>query len=110
MLKILIADRDSATVSRVEDPLTRAGHLLAVADGWDETIAQLGGEGVGEHFGDGFDLLICDVETSGLGTRDLLRALRRAAPRAEVLLITARPSVREAILAVREKAIDYLPK
>ena len=112
MLKILIADRDSATVSRIEDPLTRAGHLLAVATSWDEAIEQLSGEGVaeGDAGADGFDLLIVDVESSGHGTRELLRALRRAAPRAEVLLITARPSVREAILAVRESAIDYLPK
>jgi DNA-binding NtrC family response regulator len=110
MLKILIADRDAAIVAPLEDALARAGHLVAVASDWSQTLDRARGDGDDEHFGDGYDLLICDVETSGLSTRDMLRALRRAAPRAEVLLVTARPSVREAILAVRERAIDYLPK
>jgi DNA-binding NtrC family response regulator len=102
MLAILIADADSAVLDSLYDLLTGAGHTVTLARERDEAFGQLRDEV--------FDLLIFDVPTSGMDGLTLLRTLRRAAPDAEVILVTRFATVPDAIAAIRARALDYLPK
>jgi DNA-binding NtrC family response regulator len=57
-----------------------------------------------------FDLVVCDVEMSGLRGIDLLREVRKTRPDQMVLLMTAFGSIDLAVQAVRSGAVDFLAK
>jgi DNA-binding NtrC family response regulator len=102
MLAILIVDADSAVLDSLYDLLTGAGHSVTMARERDEAFSQLRDEV--------FDLVIYDVPTSAMDGLTLLRTLRRAAPDAEIILMTRFATVPDAIAAIRARALDYLPK
>ncbi len=58
----------------------------------------------------GFDLVLCDLRLPGLNGLDVLKAVRKHCPWAEVILITAYSSVDSAIEAIRAGAFHYVIK
>ncbi|MFZ0133938.1 MAG: sigma-54 dependent transcriptional regulator [Desulfobacterales bacterium] len=58
----------------------------------------------------GFDLVLCDLRLPGLNGLDVLKAVRKRCPWAEVILITAYSSVDSAIEAIRAGAFHYVIK
>jgi DNA-binding NtrC family response regulator len=107
MLNVLVADKDAATLATLEDALGRSGHRTTHVATWQRasTLLRRNGQAPGR-----FDLLICDVETAGLTGSEVVRRCKAVSPLTEIILTTARPSVREAIAAIRLKAADYLAK
>jgi DNA-binding NtrC family response regulator len=102
MLAILIADSEAAVLDSLYDLLTGAGHSVTTARERDEAFSLIRDEL--------FDLVIFDVPTAGMDGLTLLRTLRRAAPDAEIILVTRFATVPDAIAAIRARALDYLPK
>jgi DNA-binding NtrC family response regulator len=102
MLAILIADSEAAVLDSLYDLLTAAGHSVTAARERDEAFSLIRDEV--------FDLVIFDVPTAGMDGLTLLRTLRRAAPDAEIILLTRFATVPDAIAAIRARALDYLPK
>jgi DNA-binding NtrC family response regulator len=54
--------------------------------------------------------VITDVRLPGAGGLDVFRAVRRAAPKTEVILMTSYGEVKDAVGALKEGAHDYLTK
>jgi signal transduction histidine kinase len=57
-----------------------------------------------------FDVVVSDIHLPGLSGVELLRSVRAAAPRTQVILITGAASLATATEAVRAGAFDYLCK
>ena len=60
--------------------------------------------------GGGFDLLVADVGLPDGNGMTLLPALRRHCPSASAIVITGTPTVDGAVAALRDGAVDFLPK
>ena len=56
------------------------------------------------------DMVVMDVRMPGMDGLDALRAIRDLQPTLPVLLITAYADVRDAVRAMKDGAVDYLPK
>ena len=56
------------------------------------------------------DVTVSDVRMPGMGGHELLAEIRRRDPEAELVLITAHSSVKEAVDAIHAGAADYLEK
>ncbi len=102
MTRILIADADSSFRQKLCELLNKDGCEV---------------EGVGEgravlealEKGD-LDLILREVDLSGVTPLDLLQNIRDLSPRTLVILIAARPSLETAVDAIRQGALDYLLK
>src|SRR5580692_1732120 len=57
-----------------------------------------------------FDLVITDIRMPDGTGMEVMRAVRRAAPGAAIILLTAYGSVPDAVTAMRDGALDYLTK
>jgi DNA-binding NtrC family response regulator len=113
MLYVLVADRDAATLAALKRALDLSGHQSTYVSTWQRASALLRRgrpDGIDDSEGNRFDVLICDVETAALTSNEIVRRSKAASPRTEIILTTGRPSVREAIAAIRAQAADYLPK
>ncbi|MBM4246343.1 MAG: sigma-54-dependent Fis family transcriptional regulator [Deltaproteobacteria bacterium] len=56
------------------------------------------------------DVTVSDVRMPGMSGHELLQEVRRRDPEADLILITAHSSVKEAVAAIRSGAADYLEK
>jgi len=56
------------------------------------------------------DVVVSDIVLPGVSGVDLLKAIRRAAPAVQVIMMTGEPTVETAAEAVRAGAADYLTK
>ncbi len=56
------------------------------------------------------DLVVSDVRMPGISGLELLRQARESRPELPFLLVTAHPSVRDAVQALKIGAVDYLEK
>jgi two-component system NtrC family response regulator len=99
---ILVAEDDPTQRELLAGFLGGSGYLvLEAADGV---------EAVEQARRGGIDLALMDQRMPGLDGIDALRALRGVDPDIDVVLITAYGSVREAVLALKAGAVDYLAK
>ncbi len=57
-----------------------------------------------------FDMMISDVRMPGLSGLETLRRVRQNFPSLPVLLVTAHADIREAVVAMRDGALNYLAK
>jgi len=58
----------------------------------------------------GFDVLICDIKMPQVDGMDLLRLSKKHNPTVPVIMITAYGSVKQAVEALRDGALDYVVK
>jgi DNA-binding NtrC family response regulator len=100
--RILIVDDDPGQRSLLESFLkSQAFETVAVESG-DRALVALRAEP--------FDLMISDVRMPGISGLETLRRARQEHAMLPVLLVTAYADIREAVGAMRDGAVNYLPK
>jgi DNA-binding NtrC family response regulator len=102
MPRILIVDDDPGQRSLLDSFIKSQGFETVVVDSGDRALAALRAEP--------FDLMISDVRMPGLSGLETLRQARQENATLPVLLVTAYADIREAVGAMRDGAVNYLPK
>jgi two-component system, NtrC family, response regulator AtoC len=83
---------------------------LFKARGMTVRTASTAEEGLGEARGGGFDLILMDINLGPRSGLDVVRQLREAQVKSEVVMMTAYASVDTAVSALRLGATDYIIK
>ena len=99
---ILIVDDDPGQRSLLDSFLRSQGFDTRLAESGERGLAVLAREPVA--------MMISDVRMPGLSGLETLRQARQAHPLLPVLLVTAYTDIREAVLAMRDGALNYLAK
>ncbi len=99
---ILVVDDEESVRFFVSRALARRGFRVDTAGGGLEALNR-----IREDF---YDLVLTDIRMAELDGMALLRRIRDESPRSRVILMTAFGSVRNAVLAMREGAFDYITK
>jgi two-component system, OmpR family, KDP operon response regulator KdpE len=100
--KILLVD---------DDPKLRlALHRTLQMLGFDITEASNGEQALRESHNQRFDAVLLDMNMPGMGGIETCRALRRSAPRLQILMLTVRDSEADKVQALDAGADDYVTK
>lgn len=99
---ILVVDDDPAVRTSLAGALTDGDTKVCVADSGEQALAMLGEAAP--------DLVLSDIRMAGLDGITLLQTLKRRAPGTDVILMTAYDDMPTVVAAMREGAIDFLPK
>jgi DNA-binding NtrC family response regulator len=100
--RILIVDDDPGQRSLLNSFLRSQGFETTLADSGERALETLrGGK---------FGMMISDVRMSGLTGLETLRLVRKEFATLPVLLVTAYADIREAVVAMRDGAVNYLAK
>jgi len=100
--KVLVVDDDEAVRLSYQRSLQAAHcNVEAVLNGEDALQAL-------EH--KGFDVVLLDLRMPGMDGMSVLKAIKQAWPKSEVVVITGYPTIESAKEAVRLGAYDYLAK
>jgi DNA-binding NtrC family response regulator len=100
--RILIVDDDPGQRSLLDSFLRGQGFEAVLADSGERALELLP---AGK-----FDMMISDVRMPGLSGLDTLRRVREKFSDLPVLLVTAYADIREAVVAMRDGALNYLAK
>lgn len=100
-MKILIIDDEPGIRHVCERALREAGHDASACPSADEATARLQ---------EGWDLVLTDLTMPGAADGNELLRRARAAGDADVIMMTAYPSLESTIAAVKDGACDYLLK
>jgi DNA-binding NtrC family response regulator len=100
--RILIVDDDPGQRSLLDSFLKGQGFETVVVASGDRALAALRA--------DSFDMMISDVRMPGISGLETLRQARHENKVLPVLLVTAYADIREAVNAMRDGAVNYLPK
>lgn len=100
--RILVVDDDRELRETICEILVDAGFIVAAAGSGEEALDILQGQS--------YDVVLLDMIMPGLGGQEILPLLKRQAPRARVIMITAFATVENAVAAMRRGADDYLTK
>jgi two-component system, OmpR family, copper resistance phosphate regulon response regulator CusR len=100
--RILIAEEEPRISSFMERGLRESGYATLVAASGPEAL-RLATSGA-------FDLLILDLGLPAMDGIEVISALRRRDVRLPVVVVTARPGVREALAGLDGGAVAYLAK
>ncbi len=103
--RILIVDDNAALVANLRDILEGARELPA-----EVATAHDGRSGIEHASARGFDVAVVDVKLPDMSGVDLVRRLREANPRGEVVLVTGFATVDSAIAALEAGAFAFLLK
>ncbi len=99
---ILVVDDEHASREVLADAIGSWGYNLCLARSGEEAVSILRERS--------FPLVITDVVMPGLDGIGLLRVLRRVSPETVVILVTAYGTINDAIVAIKEGAVDFLTK
>ena len=100
--RILIVDDDPGQRSLLDSFLKGQGFETVVVTSGDRALTALRAEP--------FDMMISDVRMPGISGLETLRQARQEHKVLPVLLVTAYADIREAVNAMRDGAVNYLPK
>ncbi|RLA87529.1 MAG: sigma-54-dependent Fis family transcriptional regulator [Deltaproteobacteria bacterium] len=100
--QVLVVDDEREMRVAMEEVLKRCGLRV--------TTAQDGAGAVEKFCQDLYDLVIADVKMPRMSGLELLKEIRRIAPKIPVILVTAYGSVDGAVKAMKEGAFDYIQK
>jgi DNA-binding NtrC family response regulator len=100
--RILIVDDDPGQRSLLNSFLQSQGFETVVADSGTRALETLRSS----HF----DMMISDVRMPGLSGLETLRRARQEHATLPVLLVTAYADIRDAVIAMRDGAVNYLAK
>jgi DNA-binding NtrC family response regulator len=100
--RILIVDDDPGQRSLLDSFLRGQNFEIVLADSGERALELLP---AGK-----FDMMISDVRMPGLTGLETLRRVRKIFPSLPVLLVTAYADIREAVVAMRDGALNYLAK
>jgi len=102
MKPILIVEDEAIMRESLRDWLTDIGYQVETAEEGEEAL-----KAVAEQ---DFDIAILDLRLPGKDGLEVLREARAKRPQLKGIIITAYPSVQTAVEAIKEGAVDYLPK
>jgi len=100
--RILIVDDDPGQRSLLESFLRGQGFETVLAESGERALERLP---AGK-----FSMMISDVRMPGLSGLETLRRVRQDFPTLPVLLVTAYADIRDAVVAMRDGALNYLAK
>lgn len=100
--RVLIVEDDAALREAIVDTLELADYCCIEAESGEDALVQLKSAPI--------DLIISDVQMPGIDGLQLLRSLRNQNYDTPVIMMTAFAKVDDAVIAMREGAIDYLSK
>jgi len=102
MKPILVVDDEAVMRESLQDWLTDGGYQVETAEEGEEALKAI----VEQDFG----VVILDLRLPGKDGIEILREAREKRPQLKGVIITAYPSIPTAVEAVKEGAVDYLPK
>ncbi|HSY17072.1 MAG TPA: sigma-54 dependent transcriptional regulator [Candidatus Acidoferrales bacterium] len=100
--RILVVDDDAGQRSLLDSFLRGQGFDIVLADSGERALELLPAGN--------FSMMISDVRMPGLSGLETLRRVRHIFPTLPVLLVTAYADIREAVIAMRDGALNYLAK
>jgi DNA-binding NtrC family response regulator len=100
--RILVVDDDPGQRSLLESFLRGQNFEVVVAESGQQALALLPAGN--------FSMMISDVRMPGLSGLETLRRVRPQFPALPVLLVTAYADIRDAVVAMRDGALNYLAK
>ncbi|MDN3610671.1 sigma-54-dependent transcriptional regulator [Vibrio ostreicida] len=100
--KVLIVEDDEGLREALVDTLALAGYEWLEADSAEDALVKLKTESV--------DIIVSDIQMSGMGGLALLRSVKQHWPNLPVLLMTAYANIEDAVSAMKDGAIDYMAK
>jgi len=101
-MAILVVDDEASMRESLRDWLTDSGYPVEIAPDGEAALKLISEKDYG--------LLILDLKLPGKNGIEVLKEARQRRPHLRGIIITAFPSVDTAVEAMREGAIDYLPK
>lgn len=99
---ILIVEDETIMRESLRDWLTDGGYQVETAEDGEEGL-----KAIAEH---DFGVVLLDLKLPGKDGIEVLRETKKQRPEIKVIIITAYPSVQTAVQAMKEGAVDYLPK
>jgi len=102
MKPILIVEDEAIMRESLRDWLTDGGYQVETAEDGEEALKTIAEQD--------FDIAILDLRLPGKDGIEVLREAKEKSPQLKGIIITAYPSVSTAVEAMREGAVDYLPK
>jgi len=102
MKPILIVEDEASMRESLRDWLTDSGYQVETAEEGEEALKTIAEQD--------FGVVILDLKLPGKDGIEVLREAKERSPHLKGIIITAYPSVQTAVEAVKEGAIDYLPK
>ena len=102
MANVLIVEDESRIASFIAKGLRAEGHQTS-------TVGD-GGAGLDLALSGSFDLVVLDIGLPTLDGFEVLEQLRAQGSRVPVIVLTARDSVSDTVLALESGADDYMPK
>jgi len=102
MKPILIVEDEAIMRESLRDWLIDSGYHVETAREGEEALAA-----IAEH---DFGIAILDLRLPGKDGLEVLREAKKKRPQLKGIIITAYPSVQTAVEAIKEGAVDYLPK
>jgi two-component system sensor histidine kinase/response regulator len=99
---VLVVDDERNIRVNLREFLVADGYTVAAASDAQEALRLLG-----DH---DFDVVVSDIVLPRINGIELLQAIRTAAPRAQVIMMTGEPTADTAAEALRAGAFDYLTK
>jgi len=99
---ILITEDDRVQREVIDDILTQSGYEVTASESAETTLEILKDRS--------FDLVLTDMRMPGMDGLELLRRAKRLRPDLDVVVMTAHATIRTAVTAMKEGAIDYLEK
>lgn len=103
---ILVVEDDAALREALCDTLQQAGYGVAAAADGRAALELLGDS----QRGPGIGMIVSDVQMNRMDGHTLLKQLRQQRPDLPVLLMTAYGTIKNAVEAMRDGAVDYLVK
>nr|WP_086941114.1 sigma-54 dependent transcriptional regulator [Thaumasiovibrio occultus] len=100
--RVLVVEDDAGLREALVDTLSLAGYAWVEADSAEQAVVLLKQEAV--------DIVISDVQMAGMDGLALLRTIKLNWPKLPVLLMTAYANIEDAVVAMKEGAIDYMAK
>ncbi len=98
--KVLLVEGNSGHGSNIREILRRSGTDLAIAGDGRSAFERLTGEY--------FDLVITEIEAPVMNGLNLLRKIKEVKESLPVVVVSGKPSVKEAVEAIKMGACDYL--
>ncbi|MFC1974648.1 response regulator [Chloroflexota bacterium] len=102
MKPILVVDDEVIMRESLRDWLSDVGYQVETAEEGEEALKAI----IEKDYG----VVILDLRLPGKNGIEILREARKKRPQLKGIIITAYPSIPTAVEAVREGAVDYLPK
>ena len=101
-LDILVIDDDPSVLKTIASYLRSRGHRVSEAGRGDRGLASLERQPA--------DIVVTDLKMPGMSGYDVLKAVRKAWPDTEVIMVTAYGDIESAVKAIKEGAFDFFTK